>query len=173
MSTLDNILETRCQHCGVVELNMLTKRCGSNPAGPNHEFIIAPKRRSAFDLAKEAKLRQMDNEKVFESGAIRTNLDHVRYDLISPYALERLAKRYAFGAKKRGDRNWEKGIPDSELINHIEKHLVEYKKGDKSDDHMAAIAWNVFASLHFDEVKAAPQASPDSAPETSSSTDPL
>ncbi|KKM69986.1 hypothetical protein LCGC14_1445360, partial [marine sediment metagenome] len=38
----------------------------------------------------------------FKTGAVRSKLDHVRYDLVSVYALARLAAIYAEGAKKYG-----------------------------------------------------------------------
>jgi hypothetical protein len=58
--------------------------------------------------------------KMQDSGA-RINYDHGAmrepstgkgaYELISPFALERIAVWYEIGARKYADRNWEKGIP--------------------------------------------------------------
>lgn len=90
-------------------------------------------------------LRQMD------SGATRSkDADAYRYDLITPHGMKRLAKRYADGAVTHGDRNWEKGIPASVNLNHLEGHLQQWKAGDTSEDHLAAIAWGVFALMHFE-----------------------
>ena len=36
-----------------------------------------------------------------------------RYDLISPFAIRRLARWYEAGAAKYAPRNWEKGMPYS------------------------------------------------------------
>ncbi len=91
--------------------------------------------------------------KTLPSGSTRTNIDTHRYDLISPWGLMRLAERYAKGAVKHGDRDWEAGQPEGEVINHMDKHMTLYKQGDRTDDHIAAVAWGAFALLHFDELK--------------------
>lgn len=57
------------------------------------------------------------NIKQFESGAIRCgDADTVRYDLITPIGLRRLAETYAEGANKYGPNNWLHGIPASDLL---------------------------------------------------------
>jgi hypothetical protein len=74
-----------------------------------------------------------------------------RYDLISPVGLRRLARRYAVGAEKHGERNWERGQKAGVVINHMLKHLNDFSAGDRSDDHLAAVAWGAFALMHFQE----------------------
>ena len=92
--------------------------------------------------------------KRFPSGAVRSpDADNERYDLISPIALRRLARTYAEGAKKYGDYNWLKGIPGSDLVNRIIRHLMLFLLGDQSEDHLAHAAWNIFALIHFQETK--------------------
>lgn len=56
------------------------------------------------------------------------------------------------GSVKYGDDNWLKGIPISNIINHIEKHLAHFKREGTgcADDDLAAIAWGVFALMHFE-----------------------
>lgn len=76
-----------------------------------------------------------------------------RYDLITPWAWERLAKTYAEGSVKYGDRNWEKGIPASNLINHAIRHIVKWLKGDRDEDHLAHAVWNLCAVMHFEETR--------------------
>jgi hypothetical protein len=73
------------------------------------------------------------------------------YELISPFALERLAMWYERGAQKYADRNWEKGIPFGRLIQSATRHLVRWEKGDRSEDHLAAVCWNIMAMIHFEE----------------------
>lgn len=86
----------------------------------------------------------------YESGATRNDdVDHLRFDLISAYGLEALAKIYAEGAKEHGDRNWEKGQPEEVILNHTLAHLNKYMKGDQSEDHLAKAAWGLFALMHF------------------------
>lgn len=74
-----------------------------------------------------------------------------RYDLITPIGLRRLAETYGEGALKYGDRNWEKGIPNDNLLNHLIAHINQYMVGDKTEDHLAHAAWGLFALMHFEE----------------------
>lgn len=89
----------------------------------------------------------------FATGSVRdTQEGKGRFDLIDPYAMLRLAKHYENGAKKYGDRNWEKGQPSSRYLSSAFRHLFKYLAGMRDEDHLAAAAWNVFAILHNEEV---------------------
>ena len=86
----------------------------------------------------------------FETGAKRNNdADDVRYDLISPHVLESLARTHAEGAKKYGDNNWQKGLPSSDLLNRVYRHLNLWRLGDISEDHLGHALWNLGAIVHF------------------------
>lgn len=86
----------------------------------------------------------------FETGAIRNSEeDFPRYDLLSPIALEKLAKVAALGAKKYGEANWLKGIPIRNLINHAINHLFKFLRRDDSEDHLAHSLWNIHAAIHI------------------------
>lgn len=88
-----------------------------------------------------------------ENKAIREpSIGKGRYDLISPFALDRLAKWYELGAQKYADRNWEKGMPFSRYIDSAKRHLNKYVMGMEDEDHLAAAAWNIFAILHHQEL---------------------
>ena len=88
----------------------------------------------------------------FSSGAVRgKDADGVRFDLITPIGLRRLAETYAEGAKKYGDHNWEKGMPASVMLNHAIRHIYRWLEGDTSEDHIAHAAWNLLAIAHFEE----------------------
>lgn len=75
-----------------------------------------------------------------------------RPDLISPYGLSRLARWYELGANKYGDRNWEKGMPFSRYTASMFRHLIAWMKGDRTEDHLSAIAWNAIAIIHHQEM---------------------
>jgi len=96
--------------------------------------------------------------KTFKSGATRSeDAEKERYDLISPFAMKRLAVVYAEGAETHGGANWEKGVPLDATLNHLERHLQMWKMEKKSgkklgeDDHMAKVAWGAFAILHYED----------------------
>lgn len=91
----------------------------------------------------------------FPSGATRSsNSESSRYDLIPPGPLRRLAQRYGMGVASHGERNWEKGLPTSSTLNHLYEHLAKWRDGDREEDHLAAVAWGVFALMFFEEKSA-------------------
>lgn len=73
-----------------------------------------------------------------------------RFDLISPLALERLAKHYEAGCLKYSPRNWEQGLPVSCFIDSAMRHLCVYLSGDTSEDHLAAAMWNAAGAIHIE-----------------------
>lgn len=75
-----------------------------------------------------------------------------RPDLISPFALTRISKWYELGSKKYGDRNWEKGMPFSRYTAAMFRHVIAWMKGDESEDHLSAIAWNAIGIIHHQEL---------------------
>jgi hypothetical protein len=88
----------------------------------------------------------------FSTGAVRgSDADTVRYDLITPIGLRRLAETCAEGAKKYGDRNWQQGIPASVMLNHAIRHIYLWLAGDATEDHLAHAAWNILGVCHFEE----------------------
>ena len=92
-------------------------------------------------------------KETFPTGSQRSKLDGVRYDLVSPFALQRLAATYAEGAAKFGDHNWRKGQPFSAVLNHVFNHITLYLAGDRSVDHLAHAAWGLFALMEQEETK--------------------
>ena len=99
----------------------------------------------------------MGDLRVFKSGATRSeDAEEERFDLISPFAMQRLARVYAEGAKTHGAANWERGVPLDATLNHMERHLQMWKAEKKSgkkigdDDHMAKVAWGAFAIMHYE-----------------------
>lgn len=91
---------------------------------------------------------------VASSGSTRDNdLGEVRFDLITPYGYERVAVIYGKGAKRHGDRNWEKGMSTSDLINRAIRHLNDYMKGCRKEDYPAKVAWAMFAVMHMEDTK--------------------
>lgn len=89
----------------------------------------------------------------FESGAVRDiQQGKGRFDLITPVALERLARHYESGAVKYGDSNWTKGIPIMRLLDSAKRHLNKYLRGHRDEDHLIACAWNCFAAAHTEDM---------------------
>jgi hypothetical protein len=90
--------------------------------------------------------------KTFGTGAVReVPQGKGRFDLIPPYPLVRLAQHYENGAIKYADRNWEKGLPLGRTLDSAFRHLVQFMANDRSEDHLAAVLWNVFAYVHTED----------------------
>lgn len=86
----------------------------------------------------------------FESGARRDiQTGKPRYDLIPPGPLKRLAELYARGAEKYGESNWELGMPMSRITSSLMRHMEQFREGDVSEDHLAAVTWNALALMYF------------------------
>jgi hypothetical protein len=87
------------------------------------------------------------------TGAVRDRVQGKgRYDLITPIGLRRLALHYENGARKYKDRNWEKGMPLSWFLDSAIRHLFDYLSGDRSEDHLAAVAWNALGYIHIEQL---------------------
>lgn len=96
-----------------------------------------------FDEVKDSGKRQE-----FATGSVRdTRENKGRYDLLPPYAISRLAKHFENGARKYGDRNWEKGQPLSRYMDSALRHLFKALSGQKDEDHLAAAVWNIMALI--------------------------
>ena len=58
-----------------------------------------------------------------------------------------VAKHFEKGADLYEARNWEKGIPLSELLNSLERHLQQEKMGMTDEPHARALAWRALVYL--------------------------
>lgn len=54
-----------------------------------------------------------------------------------------LAKHFEEGAKKYGDRNWEKGIPCDRYIDSAVRHYCKWRAGWTDEPHDRAFIWNI------------------------------
>ena len=100
-------------------------------------------------MQKFNQVKDSGNREEFSTGSVRDIRDGKgRFDLISPIAIKRLAQHYENGAKKYGDRNWEKGQPLSRYIDSLIRHAYCLLEGKNDEDHAAAIMWNAAAFIH-------------------------
>lgn len=100
-----------------------------------------------------SKVKDSGKRQSFDTGAVRDIQEGKgRYDLLSPIFMKRLAQHTENGAKKYGDRNWEKGIPVSRYLDSAIRHLFAYIEGNRDEDHLAAVAWNVQGAIHTEEL---------------------
>lgn len=81
-----------------------------------------------------------------------------RMELISPEALEEMAKVLTFGAEKYGDYNWSQGIKFTRVIAAILRHTYSFLRGETIDpesgiNHMAHVMCNCMFLIHFNKYK--------------------
>lgn len=58
-----------------------------------------------------------------------------------------LSKHFEAGAKKYGERNWEKGIPTHCYIDSAVRHLLKHLRGDTDEPHDRAFVWNIVCCI--------------------------
>jgi len=102
-----------------------------------------------FEIGPSHGLNDSGKREQFASGMVREpNLFRGRFDLIPPIAMRKLAVHYERGALKYSDRNWEKGGPLSRHLNSAISHLQKFLEGNRTEDHLSACTFNVFAIQH-------------------------
>lgn len=83
----------------------------------------------------------------FDTGMVRDMQDNKpRYDLIDRVFLKRWAELMARGANKYGENNWRKAATEAEFARFqasATRHLFQRLDGDRTEDHAAAVAFNL------------------------------
>lgn len=85
----------------------------------------------------------------FTTGAVRDlSAEKGHPSDIPPCALKRLANHFKLGAQKYSRHNWLKGIPLSRYQDAIMRHTTLWAEGDMTEDHAAAVLWNMACAMH-------------------------
>src|SRR5688500_2663608 len=86
------------------------------------------------DVANKMEIaqRQLDTLNKM-TGGVKYDAEKIRYDLIPADAMEALANILTFGAKKYGDRNWEKGMEWGRLFRAALGHLWDWHRKRGND----------------------------------------
>ena len=85
----------------------------------------------------------------YENGGKRERIRE-RYDLLPARAIKLVAIAMGEGAIKYGDENW-KGLPESNLVNHALRHIMEYMSGDRDEPHLSHAAANLLMLANTEE----------------------
>ena len=118
------------------------------PLGCNNQLPLI-----AVDEQKHP-MQDSGQRQTFETGAVRDTAEgKSRIDLISPFALEKLGDWLALGAKKYGERNWERGISLNRHMQSLCRHLAKFLQGvDDGEDHLTAVFCNAMFMIHTREM---------------------
>lgn len=72
--------------------------------------------------------------------------DHKAFDSLADMLLE-VSIHFEEGAKKYGERNWEKGIPTQRYIDSAVRHYLKWLRGDDDERHDRAFCWNIICCI--------------------------
>lgn len=70
---------------------------------------------------------------MIDTGALKKDNEKIRLELLSPIALNEIAKVLTFGAKKYDDHNWRLGFKWSRLLGAALRHLLAFMGGEDKD----------------------------------------
>ena len=114
------------------------------------------------DIVSEFVVKDSGVREEYNSGMKRdTTKGKPMYSLIDRTFLYRLAMHMTRGAEKYGIDNWRLANSQEELARFRDsalRHMMQWLNGDVDEDHMAAIAFNLFAAEY---VKSKLEANPD------------
>lgn len=84
--------------------------------------------------------------------------EKVDMDLLSPYALEKVAAVMTYGKTKYGRDNWRGGIVFSRLLAAVMRHINAYRKGETFDpetglSHLSHASCGLMMLLEFEETR--------------------
>ena len=84
----------------------------------------------------------------------RRDAQRPRYDLIPREWLAALADIFEEGLRY-GEGNWKRGDEAfyRDCLNHAQEHLARYNDGDRTEDQLAKVAWNVLARRTWDKLQ--------------------
>lgn len=70
-----------------------------------------------------------------------------RTDRTVPNLMLEVAKHFEDGAKKYGENNWQKGLPESCYIDSAIRHYMKYLDGWDDEPHDRAFVWNLMCLI--------------------------
>lgn len=82
---------------------------------------------------------------------VLVNVQHAFMDYADMFLS--VAQHFEEGAKKYGERNWEKGIPLSRYIDSATRHYLKMLRGDTDEPHDRAFVWNIMCAIWTAEHK--------------------
>ena len=90
--------------------------------------------------------------------AIKHDSEKPVMTLLSPFALEEMAKVLTYGSKKYDDHNWRNngGLKYSRVLSAVLRHLTAYQKGEAKDSetnlsHIAHAACGLMMILEYEQ----------------------
>lgn len=112
--------------------------------------LAAEKQKRINAIVGKYETKDSGSREEFTTGSRRdTREGKGRYDLLPPYAIQRLAQVYERGAQKYDPRNWEKGQPLTRFLDSALRHTFQVLEGKTDEDHAGQAAWNLLAFIEI------------------------
>jgi len=93
-----------------------------------------------------------DASRTFDTGSKRDDdTDKPLVNHLVAYTRLRFGYLLREGANKYGKNNWQKGQPTEIALESLHRHLAKYEIGDRTEDHLSAIIFNVQLILKNEE----------------------
>jgi hypothetical protein len=90
--------------------------------------------------------------RVFDTGSKRDDdTDKPLVNHLTAYTRLRFGYLLREGANKYGKNNWQKGQPTETALESLHRHLAKYELGDRNEDHLSAIIFNVQLIMQNEE----------------------
>jgi hypothetical protein len=85
---------------------------------------------------------------------VRFNNNKLKWGLVDYKAIEPLVEVLMFGAEKYDAHNWKKGLDKTEILESMQRHLVQLMSGELDDQesglpHIGHIMCNAMFFSHF------------------------
>jgi len=94
----------------------------------------------------------INTERIFDSGSKRDDdTDKPLVNHLTAYTRLRFGYLLREGANKYGKNNWQKGQPTETALESLHRHLAKYEIGDRNEDHLSAIIFNVQLIMQNEE----------------------
>lgn len=94
------------------------------------------------------------HDQIEVSTGVKHDSGKVRMELLSPVALEEMARVMTLGAKKYGDNNWRNGLKWTRIIGAILRHLYAFARREDVDpetglSHLAHAGCGIMFLLEY------------------------
>ena len=85
----------------------------------------------------------------------KNDAEKLRYDLIPPEPLAKVAYVYTMGARKYTDHNWRKGMAWSRVIGAMMRHVETFRQGTSIDPKdgqyvLASVVWCALTLMEYE-----------------------
>ncbi len=108
-----------------------------------------------LDRGEGGSIEQVREKRKEERRGKRFNQGKLGLDQLTPFTMEELAQVLDHGKEKYGKFNWMLGLPWTEIVASLKRHLSEFEKGNDFDDgeggsgrlHMAHVLCNAMFLL--------------------------